>query len=73
MKPINIIIIVLLQCNFSFIHAQSFQGRVLDKLNKQPIVFAEVYFPELQTSTTTDYDGYFTIEHTTQEWQKTFK
>jgi len=63
LKPINIIIIVLLQCNFSFIHAQSFQGRVLDKLNKQPIVFAEVYFPELQTSTTTDYDGYFTIEH----------
>jgi len=63
LKLIKLIIIVFLQCNFTLIYAQSFQGRVLDKESEQPIAFAEVYFPELQTSTTTDINGNFSIEH----------
>ncbi len=48
-------------------YAQSFVGTVLDKETKQPIPFAEVYFVDLKTGTTTDNQGIFKIEHYQQD------
>lgn len=67
MKTIKIGLILLLQLAFFFINAQSFEGIVLDKENNQPIAFAEVYFVDLQTGTTTDENGLFKIEHFEQK------
>jgi iron complex outermembrane receptor protein len=38
------------------------QIRVLDNETKQPVSYAEVYFPDLKTSTITNTDGVFSIE-----------
>ena len=45
------------------VFSQSFTGTVTDKQTNQPIPFANVYFYELETGTTTDENGIFTIEH----------
>jgi iron complex outermembrane receptor protein len=45
---------------------QGFKGRVVDIENK-PIQYAQVYFVELNTGTTTDENGNFFIEHFNQE------
>ena len=47
--------------------AQSFSATVLDKANNEPIIYADVYFPDLHTGTTTNEKGVFTIEHFKQE------
>ncbi len=44
--------------------AQSpFKGLLLDASTREPIPFAEIYFPELETGTLADENGIFTIEH----------
>ena len=45
------------------IYAQnSVSGKVLDKATNSPIPYATIYLPELETGTTTDEDGKFTID-----------
>ncbi len=46
---------------------QSFTGTVLDKKDNQPIPYAQVYFVDLKTGTTTDENGIFKIEHFNQK------
>ena len=45
------------------VFSQTFKGTVTDKETNQPIPFANVYFVELETGTTTNVNGIFTIEH----------
>jgi len=62
----RILITLSLFCCFSIVKAQSFTGTVLDKKTNAPIVYADVYLPELNTGTTTNEKGVFTIEHLKQ-------
>ena len=57
---------LLLLFLFSTVFSQSFTGIVLDKESKEPIYYAQVYFVDLKTGTTTDKDGIFKIEHFNQ-------
>jgi iron complex outermembrane receptor protein len=45
------------------IHGQSFTGKVIDKITNAPIPYANVYFVELETGTSTDEEGIFVIAH----------
>ena len=45
------------------IFSQTFKGTVTDRESNRPIPVANVYFLELETGTTTDENGIFTIEH----------
>ncbi len=67
MKKTRIILIIILQFTFSIVIGQTFRGTVLDKSNNLPIPFAEIYYPELKTGTTTDTNGIFKIEHFEQK------
>ena len=54
-------LIIILLC---LVHIPVFSQhtiRVLSKEDKQAIVYADVYFPDLKTSTTTDANGYFSV------------
>ena len=42
--------------------AQQFKGKVLDKETNEPIPFADVFFMELQTGTSTDENGIFVLD-----------
>ncbi|RMG88590.1 MAG: carboxypeptidase-like regulatory domain-containing protein, partial [Bacteroidetes bacterium] len=42
---------------------QTFTGEVRDAETREPIAFANVYFTELHTGTTTDEAGTFTLEN----------
>ncbi len=44
-------------------YGQDFKGTVLNQETNLPIPFADVYFNELNTGTTTDINGVFTIHH----------
>jgi len=46
---------------------QNFTGKVLDKEEKKPIAYAQVYFLDLKTGTTTDENGIFKFEHFNQK------
>ncbi|MDR1652637.1 MAG: TonB-dependent receptor [Prevotellaceae bacterium] len=46
---------------FISLSAYNQQIKVADKENRQPIAFANIYFPDLQTGTTTDEDGVFSV------------
>jgi len=46
---------------------QNFIGTVLDKETKEVIPYAQVYFVDLKTGTTTDENGIFKIEHFNQK------
>ena len=50
---------------FAFSNIFSQTIKVVDATNSNPISFANVYFPELNTSTTTDDKGYFEINNLT--------
>ncbi|MDR0682134.1 MAG: TonB-dependent receptor, partial [Dysgonamonadaceae bacterium] len=54
------LIIFLFLAQF-IVHAQ-YQVQVLDNETKQPVTYAEVYFPDLKTSTITGTDGNFLIK-----------
>jgi iron complex outermembrane receptor protein len=54
-------LIIFLSLVQSIIFAQ-YQVRVLDNETKQVVEYADVYFPDLKTSTITDKDGVFSIE-----------
>ena len=45
------------------VFSQTFKGTVTDQETNEPIPYANVYFVELETGTTTDENGIFTIEH----------
>jgi len=66
-KKISIILIVIFQFALIIANAQTFKGTILDKIDKQPIPFVDIYFPELKTGTTTDDNGIFIIEHFDQK------
>ena len=44
------------------VFAQQFVGKVVEKENSDPIPFADVFFVELQTGTTTGIDGMFVLD-----------
>ena len=48
---------------FAFSNIFSQTIKVVDATNNNPISFADVYFPELNTGTTTDDNGYFKIKN----------
>lgn len=48
------------------IFSQTFTGTVLDKATKEPVSFAQVYFVDLKTGTTTGEQGVFKIENFNQ-------
>ncbi len=51
---------------FIKVNAQ-FVGTVLNKQTNEPISFADIYFKDLKTGTTTDKNGKFTINHYNQK------
>ncbi len=57
------ILLITLVFLYSIVSAQSFKGTVLDSETNEPIPFANVYFVELHTGTSTNENGVFTIEH----------
>jgi iron complex outermembrane receptor protein len=64
MKIVNIIKrqgIAILCCLTSWTAFAQRQILVLDKENKQPVAYADVYFPDLKTSTATGANGIFFI------------
>ncbi len=67
MKNIKSILTILSLFLFSSAFSQSFTGTVLDKETKQAIPYAQVYFVDLKTGTTTDENGIFKIEHFNQK------
>jgi len=56
------ILLLILSSSALTVFSQTFTGTVADQETNQPIPFANVYFVELETGTTTDEDGIFTIE-----------
>lgn len=56
MKIFFSILIVICVIN---LQAQSFKGKVLDKETNEPIPFAQVYLPDLELGTLTDFKGEF--------------
>ena len=50
---------------YQFAAAQIFTGKVLDQSTKEPIAYAQVYFPELKAGVVTNLKGEFTLEHKT--------
>ncbi len=52
---------------FSTAFSQIFTGTVIDKESNQVIPYAQVYFVDLKTGTTTDENGIFKIEHFNQK------
>ena len=69
MKNSLLIIITILLSLFWNLksYSQSFTATVLDSETLQPVPFAEVYFVDLKTGTTTDINGIFKIEHYSQK------
>lgn len=67
MKNIKPILIIISSFWFTTSYSQSFTGTVLDKKDKKPILYAQVYFVDLKTGTTTDENGIFKIEHFNQK------
>jgi iron complex outermembrane receptor protein len=67
MKNIKSILTILSLFLFSTVFSQDFIGTVLDKETKQAIPYAQVYFVDLKTGTTTDENGIFKIEHFNQK------
>lgn len=45
------------------VYGQTFTGTVIDQNTGNPVPYANVYFSELETGTTTDENGVFNIEH----------
>ena len=66
MKNIKIILLLILSFKFTVSNSQSFTGIVLDKEDKTPIPFADIYLVDAKTGTTTDDKGVFKIAHYTQ-------
>ena len=67
MKNIKSILTILSLFLFSTVFSQDFIGTVLDKETKQTIPYAQVYFVDLTTGTTTDENGIFRIDHFNQK------
>ena len=63
----RIIVIALILFASTTVFAQNFTGTVLDKETKEPISYAQVYFSDLKTGTSTDENGTFKIEHFNQK------
>lgn len=63
----NIISITLFLFVAITLFGQNFTGTVLDKETKQPISYAQVYFVDLKTGTTTDENGVFKFEYLNQK------
>ncbi|MCF6270202.1 MAG: TonB-dependent receptor [Melioribacteraceae bacterium] len=63
----NIISITLILLTSITVFGQNFTGTVLDKESKEPIPYAQIYFVDLKTGTTTDNNGIFKIEHFNQK------
>ncbi len=61
----NIYFVVLTLLIFQSTTAQVFTGQVIDKSTKNPIAYAQVYFPELKAGTVTNNKGEFKLEHHT--------
>ncbi len=61
----NKIIIIAICLLSSSVYAQhNVKGKVIDKATNVPLDFATVYFPELETGTTTNEDGEFSLQLT---------
>ncbi len=67
MRRLSILCSLLFALAGTTVHAQVFTGMVLDSETHEPIVFAEIYFPELQSGTLADEMGVFTIEPNTMK------
>ncbi|MBL4577414.1 MAG: TonB-dependent receptor, partial [Flavobacteriales bacterium] len=63
MKLIGIIAFSILVLMVGPSVAQTFTGHVKDALSREPVPFCTIYFVEMETGTTADGDGRFTIEH----------
>ncbi len=63
----RIIVIALILFASTTVFAQNFTGTVLDKETKEPISYAQVYFSDLKTGTSTDENGTFKIENFNQK------
>ncbi len=60
----KLVINLLLLFAIATIHAQNdLNGSVIDKKTTEPILFANVYLPQLEKGTTTDEDGKFNIKN----------
>ena len=62
----KIIFVFFLLFLFIKVNAQ-FVGTVLDKQTNEPVSFADIYYPDLKTGTTTDDKGEFTLSHYNQK------
>lgn len=52
----------LLTCLSAFAQKGTIKGRVYDEINNEPLAFANVVIKELELGTTTDIDGYYSLE-----------
>jgi len=60
----KLITYILFLCTVSLSIAQTdLNGLVLDKTTNEPIVFANIYFPQLEKGTSTNENGAFTIKN----------
>lgn len=67
MKALKAILILISSFLITTSYGQSFSGKVLDKDDKRPIPYAEIYLVDLKTGTITDENGIFNIEHLLQK------
>ena len=52
--------LLFLFCNFYFLQAQVITGRITNEFS-EPVPFANIYVTQLQTGTTSDGEGYYTL------------
>ncbi len=55
------VLFLLVTCNNSFSQSK-FAGRIVDSKNSEPLAFVNIVYNSKNLGTTTDLDGYFTIE-----------
>ena len=63
MKTVQLITILILQATQFFSQTSIIKGKVTDKINNEPIPFANIYLEQTQTGVATDFDGLYELKN----------
>ena len=63
MKSVQLITILILQATQFFSQTSIIKGKVTDKINNEPIPFANIYLEQTQTGVATDFDGLYELKN----------
>ena len=63
MKSVQLITILMLQATQLFSQTSIIKGKVTDKINNEPIPFANIYLEQTQTGVATDFDGLYELKN----------